>query len=328
MQFRTPYSPENPGFFLSPTRPAILLGSCFSDNIASKMQESMWDALNPFGTLYNPESIALAIESLILDSEAETVLRKSLFKDNKEIFHSFLLDSRFSSRSEDEVIRNGLKAAELMKEKLKEAEALFITFGTSICYYLLSDRQEQNCPLNCIVSNCHKLPAKMFGKYRLSVEEITSRWISICEKLKQLFPKLKIIFTVSPVRHLKDGFVLNSLSKATLLLSIDKIISSLDYCYRFPAFEIMNDDLRDYRFYSSDMAHPSEQAVEYIWNIFKETYLDSQGLNLIKEGNRLLKGYNHRPLIATDEEKKEYKLEMKQQINSFILKHPGMKFQE
>ncbi|MDE6296282.1 MAG: GSCFA domain-containing protein, partial [Muribaculaceae bacterium] len=197
MQFRTPYIPENPGFFLSPDRPAVLLGSCFSDNIAAKMRDSLWDATNPFGTLYNPESIALALEALLFNPDPQKTIKASIFKDDKRIFHSFLLDSRFSGRSEEEVIKKGLTAAEEIKDKLGNAEALFVTFGTSICYYLLNESEEMD-PIGNIVSNCHKLPAKMFGKYRLSVEEIVNRWTKICELLKSRYPQLKIIFTVSP----------------------------------------------------------------------------------------------------------------------------------
>ena len=164
----------------------------------------------------------------------------------------------------------------------------------------------------------------MFERFRLSVDEIADRWINLCEKIKTLYPQLEIIFTVSPVRHLKDGFIGNMRSKAILLLATEKIANKVSYCHYFPAYEIINDDLRDYRFYAYDLTHPSQEAIEYIWEIFKDTFLDQAGKELLKEGEKIFKGYCHRPLIATEEEKSEYKKKMEKRILDFLNLHPLM----
>lgn len=182
-----------------------------------------------------------------------------------------------------------LERREALNMLLEKANALFITFGTSWCYYL-SGRNDY------VVANCHKQPTSMFMRRRLEVSEIVERWINLARKVRGAYPQLNIVFTVSPVRHLKDGFSGNSLSKSVLLLAVEEICSKLDYCHYFPAYEIVNDDLRDYRFYASDLVHPSEEAVEYIWEIFRATYLDAVGETILKEGERILKAWLHRPL--------------------------------
>lgn len=136
----------------------------------------------------------------------------------------------------------------------------------------------------------------MFLRKRLSVSRIVETWSALVCDLKEIYPDLRIIFTVSPVRHLKDGFEGNARSKAILLLATEELCHTHDFCSYFPAYEILNDDLRDYRFYASDLVHPSQEAVEYIWEIFKSTYLDKEGLEILKEGERISKGWKHRPL--------------------------------
>lgn len=137
----------------------------------------------------------------------------------------------------------------------------------------------------------------MFERRRLTIGEISALWSDLCNRLTTLYPNLNIIFTVSPVRHLKDGFEGNARSKATLHLAVEEICQASDKCFYFPAYEIVNDDLRDYRFYASDLAHPSDTAVEYIWEIFRQTYVDAEGERLLKEGNRRYKALNHRPIF-------------------------------
>ena len=136
----------------------------------------------------------------------------------------------------------------------------------------------------------------MFRRRRVSVDEITSLWTDLCKKIKERFPDIRIIFTVSPVRHMKDGFQENTLSKATLHLAVEQICSNLDYCIYFPAYEIVCDDLRDYRFYATDLVHPSESAIEYIWEIFRKTFIDDKGNLILKEGNKRYKAMKHIPI--------------------------------
>ena len=336
MLFRTEYVPAKANFTLTPRRPVVMLGSCFSDNIASKMRDAIWDAVNPLGTLYNPVSIASSLETFLFSEDFEKRFGESLFQDSQGKWRSFFGDFRFAGNIREESFEKALAAKEELQSKLSKADALFITFGTSICYALCPecnegieskgcyDRIEPNPTptrsdlISATVANCHKLPASRFEKYRLSIEDIAEIWIPICKRLKESFPQLRIVFTVSPVRHLKDGFVANNRSKSILLLAIEDICNRLNFCSYFPAYEILNDDLRDYRFYASDMAHPSEQAVDYIWEIFKKTYLDSEGMNLIKEGEKIMRMKNHRPLIATDREREQYSANTMLKYEDFI----------
>lgn len=289
MEFRTPYRPVKAPFELSPERCAVLMGSCFSDNIAARMRFCGWNAENPLGTLYNPLSIAKVIDTLLFADNAEDVIEDSLFADTLAT-HSWLFDSKMSSASRQDTAGRIRKAARCLNASLQEAQALFITFGTAWCYSLAADPAY-------VVANCHKQPAALFHRFRASISQITSAWTLMATRLKERYPQLQIVFTVSPVRHLKDGFEGNARSKATLLLAVEEICNSLDFCHYFPAYEIINDDLRDYRFYAADMTHPSPQAVEYVWEIFKSTFIGPKGERLLKEGEKRIKAALHRPLI-------------------------------
>lgn len=202
---------------------------------------------------------------------------------------------------------------------------MFITFGTSWCYFL-ADREDY------VVANCHKQPQSLFRRERVNVAEIVKVWGEMVTMLKERYPQLEIVFTVSPVRHLKDGFVGNMRSKAVLLLAIEELCRSYEWCHYFPAYEIVNDDLRDYRFYASDLAHPSEEAVEYIWEVFRATYLDPSGEAILKEGESILRGWEHRPLPTSAREpsaqllaKEEARLAaILRRHEALLLQHPAM----
>lgn len=321
---------------LSPEHPVVMLGSCFSDNIAARMRSCLWKASNPLGTLYNPLSINNSLELFLFEEQFGSRFVESLFTDSSGKCRSFLGDFRLAGCDEGEAVEKGERARLKLKDDLKEAEALFITFGTAICYSLHPGKEVGNtlesgareCSrenlLSNTVANCHKLPASKFERYRLKIPEITGMWVRLCKKIKETYPLLHVAFTVSPVRHLKDGFTENSRSKAILQLAVEEICSQLDFCSYFPAYEILNDDLRDYRFYASDLAHPSEMAVDYIWEIFKKTYLDEKGEAILKEGEKIVKGYRHRPLLMTPQEQSDYLEKMNQKFRHFIEKHPGM----
>ena len=287
MRFRTEYQSSRAPFTLTPERPVVLLGSCFSDNIAARMRGSLWRAENPLGTLYNPLSISLAVRTAL---GAEGDMRDSMFH-SAGLSHSWLFDSRFSSASEEESMARIQEAGRRLDALLCNADALFVTFGTSWCYWLESRPAY-------LVANCHKQPASLFSRRRLDVAECARCWEELAGWLRERYPQLRIVFTVSPVRHMKDGFHGNALSKAVLLLAIERICGKLDSCSYFPAYEILNDDLRDYRYYDTDLVHPSAQGVEYIWEKFRETFLDADGEALLREGEKLRKASGHRQLIA------------------------------
>ncbi len=290
MKFRTEYRPLPSSLRLSPEHPVVLLGSCFSQNIARKMIECDWEAFNGVGTLYNPLSIAKVLDLLLFDDDFFTTTKKSLFQAPDGLIHSWFFDTHFSRMSADECISAIENCRKNLVSTLSQAETLIVTFGTAWCYFLTEDKE--------LVANCHKMPQDMFVRRRISITEIVDVWTQFCQQLKNRFPNLSIIFTVSPVRHMKDGFEGNARSKATLLLAVEEICNRYDFCHYFPAYEIISDDLRDYRFYATDLVHPSDSAVEYIWEIFRQTFLDSRGENLLKEGNRRYKALNHRPILT------------------------------
>lgn len=295
MKFRTEYNPVRSALTLDPTIPIVLVGSCFASNIAKKMRECMWNSYNGIGTLYNPMSIAKVLELMIFSECAYSDFEYSLFESGGNI-HSWLFDTHFSATTKEKCLQNILDSQKELLSNLSESQALVVTFGTSWCY-MLSEYDFQDGMEEYIVANCHKMPASMFRRKRISVEEISSLWIELCNGIRQKYPDLKIIFTVSPVRHLKDGFEGNTLSKAILHLAVEQICEKVSGCIYFPAYELMYDDLRDYRFYASDLAHPSETAIEYIWEIFCKTFLDEKGLAKIKEGIKRYKTLNHRQIL-------------------------------
>ncbi len=255
----------------------------------------MWDAFNGVGTLYNPVSISIVLDSLLFNHDS-SYIRASLFESEGKI-HSWLFDSHFSAPSSEECLKKIETSKVELRSALSKAQALIVTFGTSWCYELISSPDNEGSQKDYIVANCHKMPSSLFNRKRVSIEEIASIWIDLCSRLIEEYPDLKILFTVSPVRHLKDGFEGNTLSKATLHLAIERICEQIPAAYYFPAYEIVCDDLRDYRFYAGDLVHPSEAAVEYIWEVFCKTYLDEKGMATIKEGIKLYKQLNHRPIM-------------------------------
>lgn len=293
MKFRTEYKITRSSLTLDPERPIVLVGSCFAANIAAKMQECMWNAFNGIGTLYNPMSIAKVLKLLMIEDFDIKDIEYSLFESNERV-NSWLFDSHFSASSREKCIQSIKETRKRLLEVFEDAQALIITFGTAWCYSHAGMSEDEN---EYIVANCHKMPSSLFHRRRVSIEEISSVWIDLCDKLKKKYPNLRIIFTVSPVRHLKDGFEGNTLSKATLHLAVERICEKTPECIYFPAYELVNDDLRDYRFYASDLVHPSDSAVEYIWEIFCNTFLDQQGMMKIKEGNKMFKRLNHRQII-------------------------------
>lgn len=286
MKFRTEYTPEKSKCLLSPHKPVVLVGSCFSQNIAAKMQQHSWEAVNPLGTIYNPFSISFAIDIMLDEKTGLQRFEKSLFQF-EGIWNSNKFDSSFSSLNRNDCIDEFMIRRDLFLDNLSKGRQLIITFGTSFVYYLKDSASA--------VGNCHKLPADRYYRQRLTPSEILADSSVFIEALKEKFPDIKIIFTVSPVRHLKDGFAGNSKSKAILLLGVEETCKYNENCFYFPAFEIVNDDLRDYRFYASDLVHPSDEAVEYVWEKFVETYIDEAGKKYLENGSKEFKALNHRP---------------------------------
>ena len=255
-----------------------MVGSCFSDEIGVQMQERYLNVTcNPFGTLYNPLSIA---QALTMTDTPELI-------EHEGLWHSMAHHGAFSRATKEEALEAVRASIETMQKALKEASVVIVTFGTAWVY-------EQE---GAIVGNCHKLPEHCFNRRRLSVEEIVAAWKPILAQ----YPDKKWLFTVSPIRHIRDGLHENQLSKATLLQAIEQLTLPLREgagigCSYFPSYEIMLDELRDYRFYADDLVHPSSMAVQYIWERFVDTFCTNQTKNELVLQHKRWKHEHHIPL--------------------------------
>ena len=293
------------------------MGSCFTENVGNKMTELKFPALvNPFGVLYNPVSVRHGLEILI-DQKKFTESDLRLFNEQ---WFSFYHDSEFSDIDKPESLNKINTSIDLAANQLRNSKYLVITFGTAWVYKYLESGE--------IVSNCHKIPAKEFERHKLCVEEIFVEWANLINRLNELNPDLKIIFTVSPVRHWKDGAVQNQISKSTLFLAIFQIQKIFDNVEYFPAYEIMMDDLRDYRFYADDMLHPSKVAIEYIWEKFSQTYFEKETSDIIKEVYKIITAKNHRPLNLNTDSHKEFLRNQIKLINKISAKYPNLDFND
>lgn len=310
MKFRTEIKLSLGKLSLSHFDKVQMLGSCFVENISTKLLDSAFVVdVNPFGIMYNPLSIARGLERLL---DIQKMNGNDLFF-SEGVYHSFLHHSRFSGTEKTMVLETMNKQIQSSSIFLREASCLIITFGTANVYRLQSSGE--------VVSNCHKLPAKLFREERLSIDEITKEWIFLLEKLKAVNPCLRILFTVSPIRHWKDGAHENQLNKSTLLLAVNELVKSYSDCHYFPSYEIMMDDLRDYRFYAEDMIHPNQQAIHYIWEKFGEAYFDTNTQSCIKEWERIQRQLNHRPFNSDSKENKAFWLKAKEQESDFLKRY-------
>lgn len=308
---------EQAPFSITHETPAIMIGSCFSDNIGNILTRKKFNILkNPLGVLYNPASISDAITRSIKNISVEK--EKLIF--NKGLWHSYDFHGSFSHHDPDIVVSEANQCIKNTHDFLKQAGVLFVTFGTA-WVYRLSESGE-------IVANCHKLPSSHFTRKRLSVDAIIRNWNEKIEQLKSFNNKLKVVFTVSPVKHLKDGAHENQLSKSTLLLAIDELIKqnpeNISY---FPSYEIVNDELRDYRFYAEDMAHLSETAVQIIYERFEKTFFSSSTIQLSGEIEKVNKAASHRVLHNNTDEVKKFALAVLKKIETIENNFPFINLQ-
>lgn len=293
MEFRTTIKIEPSKDKIGYDTPVMFVGSCFSSYIGNKFQRlKMPVMVNPAGTVYNPISVATTLNALI---DEKIYSANDLRFDNGKWF-SFDHYTDFSTPQLEETLKKVNEHRHKASELLGRCSFLFVTFGTARVY--------RHSATDKIVSNCHKIPAKEFSREIMSVEEIVGVWRPLLERLKGHNPDIKLIFTISPVRHWKDGAHGNQLSKSILFLAIEKLIGQNNMASYFPAYEIMMDDLRDYRYYADDMLHPSEKAINYIWELFSDRYFDQKTTSLHVDMEKLAKAMGHRPQNGSDEEKK------------------------
>ncbi|MGB2128852.1 MAG: GSCFA domain-containing protein [Flavicella sp.] len=260
----------------------VMIGSCFSENIGDKLSYYKFDTLtNPYGVLFHPA----AIERLVSDCLTQRIYKKEDLIFHNEKWHSFNHHSDFSNKEANDVLTSINTKIQDTRKKIETSSHIILTLGTAWVYKENSTGK--------IVANCHKIPQKKFEKKLLSFNEICEHLQNIITQINELNPRTQIIFTLSPIRHIKDGIQENSLSKALLLAAIHKTKNMR--CHYFPAYEILMDDLRDYRFYKEDMIHPSQVAIDYIWELFNNTWISQKTKELQKEIQTIQTGLAHRP---------------------------------
>jgi hypothetical protein len=303
IKFRTNLvlSPTNPS--ISYNKAMLLLGSCFTENIGKHLAHLKFNTcINPFGILYNPLSINEALQCLIKNKQ---FVGTDLLQHHDQWF-SFAHHGRFSSANKTDCLTHINQSLAVGAQSLRTTDVLIITLGTAWVYRLQSN--------NRVVANCHKLPAKHFKRERLSSLDWTTALGESLAQIKQLNPKLQVIFTLSPIRHWKDGAVENQLSKALLLVGIHELCKQHTYLNYFPAYEIMMDDLRDYRFYAEDLLHPNATAITYIWEQFKIAHLHASTKPLIAAIQKINSAYQHRPIQANSMAHQQFKQQQIQKI--------------
>lgn len=296
MQFHLGFQPEISQQKITHQDDLLLIGSCFSEHIGNRLNDLKFRVhSNPFGIVFNPKSIETTLNRII---------DKDYFNEN-EVFekesnwYSLEAHSSVFATDKNELLALLNNTIDEWNLKLKTATFLIITYGSAFAYK--SKLKEK------IVANCHKLPQSVFEKILLESHEIVSGYQILIDKLKQLNPNLKILFTVSPVKHLRDGVVENSLSKAILIQSVHQLIKQNSNFIYFPAYELVNDDLRDYRFYESDMAHPNTQAINYVWKKFSDVYFNEVTSSINEKLIQIHQAYNHRLFNETTESSIKFK---------------------
>ncbi|HAX92396.1 MAG TPA: GSCFA domain protein [Bacteroidales bacterium] len=294
MEFRTTFKIDPSVSKISYRTPVMFIGSCFAAAVGSRMQAgNMPVMINPAGTVYNPVSVSNTINSFISPARHDP---ESLFRHGSR-WISFDHYTDFSSDDPQKVIERINRREEESRLFISDARFLFITFGTArVSRWKKSGR---------IVSNCHKIPASYFSHELLTPDEIASLWSGLLDNLKASFPELKVVFTISPVRHWKDGAHGNQVSKSVLFLAVEKLLCHPAAPAYFPAYELVMDDLRDYRFYGADMLHLSDTAVDYIWEAFTRCYFDDSSRTLWHEVEGISKAVSHR--ILTDDRNEIWK---------------------
>ncbi|WP_298902497.1 GSCFA domain-containing protein [uncultured Psychroserpens sp.] len=293
----------------------LLLGSCFSENIGDKFSYFKFQKFqNPFGILFHP----LAIERLITNAINEKIYTKDDIVFHNEQWHCFDAHSKLSSPSEIELLQNLNTHLEATRQFLSETTHVIITLGTAWAYRFIETDK--------FVANCHKIPQKKFLKELLEVDQIVQSLEAIVSLIRSINAKASVIFTVSPVRHTKDGFTQNTLSKAHCIAAIHQVADPRHHNYYFPSYEIMMDELRDYRFYSDDMIHPNATAVQYIWNRFHDTWISEETQKTMNAIDSIQKGLAHRPFNPKSEAHQTFLHQLTHQQSIINSKFPHIEF--
>ena len=297
----------------------LVIGSCFAEHIGARLERMKFHAkVNPYGVLYNPLSIATGLERLI---ERRPFCTEELHEFPDGGWNTWLHHSQYSNPDKEAALEyinaRFAEAADL----LAEADVLMLTLGTAWVYRLAETGE--------VVGNCHKVAERQFERECLTVQEITAALSKTLCRAVDIKPNLRLLFTVIPVRHLKDGLHGNQLSKSTLLLAVDELCRTMpERCYYFPAYEIVVDELRDYRFYADDMAHPSAQAVRYVWECFVEHCIDDEAQRFMEQWEKIARAMEHRPFQPDSEQYKRFMEQTKDKVLALKERYPYLEVEE
>lgn len=308
--FRTEFSPKPSSNKLDHSTVLLSAGSCFAEHIAQNLKQHLFSIeINPFGVIYNPVSLFKNLSDLW---SAKKITENDLICYN-DLYLSLQHTTRFNHQNPATVVHKINQVTSAIQEHIKKTNCLILSFGTAWVY-----RYQ-----NRLVANCHKIPQKEFQKEFLTINQIVEAFHDFKSLVDACKPNIQIILTVSPVRHLKDGVVENQKSKSLLHLATQEITSEYNNVEYFPAYEILLDDLRDYRFYKEDLIHPNNLAIQHIWNIFSQTYFIESTQILLKEINRIKKDLNHKPFNPESTEHKRFKEKTAEKIRVLKSKLPN-----
>lgn len=311
MEFFLPFQIPSFPLHISYQNKILFIGSCFSENIGNKLSRLKFDVLqNPNGILYDPISISDALFSWI---ENKPFDEKYLFELNG-LWHSWKHHSSFSGSNRKEVLKKIMNSQSCAQDFLKHTKFIFITFGTAFSYLLKNSSEN--------VANCHKAPANNFEKVLLPIEQIKADLLSAITALEIFNPGLKIIITVSPVKHIKDGVIENNRSKSRLIEAAHSIAEEKQHVFYFPAYELVNDILRDYRFYKKDLVHPNEQAIDFVFEKFSASFFDSDTTQIMKEIEKILLAADHKPFVKQSDAHIQFIKSQIENIQRAEKKHP------
>lgn len=318
MNFSTKVPIQKTNFPIDYQSDILLLGSCFAENMGEKFQYFKFKTtINPFGIIFNPVSIEKLICRVV---NQEKFTENDIFFHN-EMWHCFEVHSELSNTNKEEFLEKLNTILEFTNQQITKSTHLIFTYGTSWVYRNNSSKQ--------IVANCHKVAQKEFAKELLSTETIEKSIKNTIDLIQKVNPNCTFIFTISPVRHIKDGFFENNVSKGNLFSALNKILKSENYKLNteyFPSYEILIDELRDYRFYANDMLHPSQIAIDYIWERFLENYVSEKEFATMNEVCEIQRGLKHRPFNPNTESHKKFLKNLQEKIAVLQNKFPHFQF--
>jgi hypothetical protein len=315
MKLQTVVPIPTPDFKISHSDKILSIGSCFAQNMATSFLDRKFQIIsNPFGIIYNPLSISNGLGILLSKKDFQ---QTDLFHYNEQ-WHSFDHHSSFSNADFAAALSNIQEKINRGHQQLITSNLLILTLGTAYVYF----EQPHQRP----VANCHKLPANHFDKQLISVETTINALKNALQAIQAQNSSLQTIITISPIRHIRDGFVENQQSKATLILTVKQLIEELDKIYYFPSYEIVLDELRDYRFYNTDMVHLSDTALEYVWQKFENTFFEQTTLKTNQQFLKLKKAMQHRPFNPQSKQHQQFLAHQLEIIKKLEVQYPNLDF--